>query len=518
MPQKEFEEHLRKLWVQCTFSPEEEKIFLFAYKRFLLPQDMVARADTLLWKRQITAAERLLPLLPEGDKPLIKARLQLAKGNPKKTKCPSDLVKQFGLVPSFAYDIIRVEHKKDEMHYAPALLKNIDFFKDSEHIQLWGKEVQYVARELIREKRFRESYQILARAAFPVSEDVYADAQLLAGWIALQRLKQPKVALKHFSAVEKYAKDHRYQARTLYWKARALERLGLSKEARNAFSRCAVHENTFWGQLALSILGRKMQLSAEKEYVSSPLEDNKDVAVLLQAARFFTLAKEDILAGKFVVYAGRHVKTSDDAIYLLRKAEEVGSYAGIQTYVVCASKQIHALWSATYPILPLQRILNASPAVDEVLALSIIRVESAFSKNILSSSGAMGYMQLMPYTAREVAERHAFSPPSSENILTEEYNILLGTTHLRELLDEFKSYPLAIAAYNAGKAAVNRWITNNGDPRTKEIDIIDWIELISYRETRLYVQKVLMDMQMYAHILRKKGFSFRALLGERAAS
>jgi soluble lytic murein transglycosylase len=124
----------------------------------------------------------------------------------------------------------------------------------------------------------------------------------------------------------------------------------------------------------------------------------------------------------------------------------------------------------------------------------------------------MGYMQLMPYTAKEVAERHAFPLPSSENILMGPYNILLGTTHLKELLDEFGSYPLAIAAYNAGKAAVNRWITNNGDPRTKTTDMVDWIELISYRETRLYVQKVLMDMQVYAHLLRRTGFDLLTLL------
>lgn len=510
---EEFKKLLRSLWVQATFSSEEEKAFLFAYKRFLRSQDMVARADALLWKRQTTAAERLLRFIPEAHKPLMKARIKLAQEDPRKVECPAALVKQFGSDPGFAYAVIYAEHKKDKTHHALPLLKNIDFFKDSEHIAQWTKEVQYVARELIREKRFRESYQILVRAAFPASEDAYADAQLLAGWIALQRLKQPKAALQHFFSVEKYAKDHRYQARALYWKARTLERLG-RKDAHDAFGRCAAHENTFWGQLARTILGRKIQLSAEKES-SSLLRDNKDVAVLLRAAHFFNSAKEDVLAGQFIVRAGRHIKTSDDAIYLLHEAEKISPYAETQMYVACASKQLHAPWAAAYPILPLRHILDAPPAIDEVLALSIIRVESAFSENILSSAGAMGYMQLMPYTAKEVAERHGFSPPSSKKILTGQYNILLGTTHLKELLDEFKSYPLAIAAYNAGKAAVSRWIVNNGDPRTKAIDMVDWIELISYRETRLYVQKVLMDMQIYAHLLRKTGFDLPTLLKRR---
>ncbi|MDR1910587.1 MAG: lytic transglycosylase domain-containing protein [Holosporales bacterium] len=512
VPEEEFKKYLRSLWRRTAFSAEEEKWILFSYKKFLSHQDMIDRANILLWKRQTTAAARLLPFIPATHLPLMKARIQLGKGHPRKTKCPEALVKKFGKDFCFAYTVVFIERKKGKFRHAPSLLKKIDFFKDTEHMSLWGQEVQYVARELIRTKRFQEAYQILARAAFPVKECEYADAQFLAGWVALRRLKQPKVALQHFSAIEKHSQNHRYQAHALYWKARALEQLKRRKEARSTLSRCAAYENTFWGQLARETLGKKMQLSVEKKSTSSKLKNSTEVATLLRAARLFTLAQEDVLAGYFAVCAGQRIKTAEDAIYLLHEAAKISPHVGIHMYTMYACKKIHTPWVTLYPDFPLQKILNVPLPVDEVLALSVIRVESAFSRNALSCSGAMGYMQLMSYTAREVAKRHAFPSPSIQKLFTERYNILLGTTHLRELLDLFKNYPFAIAAYNAGSTAVNRWTANGLDPRTKTMDIIDWIELIPYRETRIYVQKVLLDMQVYAHLLNKQGFDLLTLL------
>ena len=74
----------------------------------------------------------------------------------------------------------------------------------------------------------------------------------------------------------------------------------------------------------------------------------------------------------------------------------------------------------------------------------------------------------------------------------------LGQAYLSTVLAEFDgSYLLALSAYNAGPARARRWIKENGDPRSKEVDAIDWIEMIPFDETRNYVQRVLENLQVY---------------------
>jgi soluble lytic murein transglycosylase len=83
-----------------------------------------------------------------------------------------------------------------------------------------------------------------------------------------------------------------------------------------------------------------------------------------------------------------------------------------------------------------------------------------------------------------------------------QYNVTLGSAHLADLVDDFGgSYVMAIAAYNAGPSAVRNWITEFGDPRSSGVDVIDWIELIPYSETRNYVQRVTENLQVYRYRL-----------------
>ena len=78
------------------------------------------------------------------------------------------------------------------------------------------------------------------------------------------------------------------------------------------------------------------------------------------------------------------------------------------------------------------------------------------------------------------------------------YNLTLGRSYIETMIDEFGgSYPLAIAAYNAGPGRVRQWVRDFGDPRGQSITMVDWIEMIPFAETRNYVQRVLENMQVY---------------------
>jgi soluble lytic murein transglycosylase len=152
------------------------------------------------------------------------------------------------------------------------------------------------------------------------------------------------------------------------------------------------------------------------------------------------------------------------------------------------------LFDASFPVVD----LGATGSIERALALALSRQESSFNAAAVSSSGALGLMQLLPGTARDVAGR--LSVPFIQEKLTRDpaYNVQLGSQYLAEMLQRFGgSYEIALAAYNAGPNRVARWLETIGDPRSGKIDMVDWIEMIPFRETRNYVQRVMEGVGVY---------------------
>ena len=149
--------------------------------------------------------------------------------------------------------------------------------------------------------------------------------------------------------------------------------------------------------------------------------------------------------------------------------------------------------------------MNKRKIPETPFILSIIRQESEFDIEANSHAGAKGLMQLMTYTAKLVAKQANL--PYSKSRLTKdpEYNINLGSHYIAGLILEYDgSYPFAIAAYNAGPKRVRYWKKINKNPQKKQIDYVDWIELIKFKETRNYVQRVLENYNVYRYIVEKK--------------
>tara|TARA_E500000331_G_scaffold165777_1_gene160594 strand:- start:48 stop:509 length:462 start_codon:yes stop_codon:yes gene_type:complete len=139
------------------------------------------------------------------------------------------------------------------------------------------------------------------------------------------------------------------------------------------------------------------------------------------------------------------------------------------------------------------------------LILAIIRQESEFDRKANSYVGARGMMQLMKYTAKVVAKQAKLPYSISGLTRDPEYNIKLGSYYFNSLLTDYGGvYPFAIAAYNAGPNRVKTWRRVNGDPSKKELSYIDWIELIRFKETRNYVQRVLENVNVYKFMINQK--------------
>lgn len=132
--------------------------------------------------------------------------------------------------------------------------------------------------------------------------------------------------------------------------------------------------------------------------------------------------------------------------------------------------------------------------VDENLIYSIIKVESNFDANAVSSQNAQGLMQLMYTTAEEVARKNNIEL-TEENILEPDINIKLGTIYLSTLLEKYECIEVALAAYNAGSGNVDKWI-ENGIIKEDGSDI----ENIPFKETNNYVRKILRDYEVYKEL------------------
>lgn len=137
--------------------------------------------------------------------------------------------------------------------------------------------------------------------------------------------------------------------------------------------------------------------------------------------------------------------------------------------------------------------------VDPILIFAIIKAESNFNPNVVSSSNAIGLMQLMDTTAEEIARKLEITFLKGASLYNPELNIQLGTKYFSNLMKEYNNnYLLALTAYNAGIGNVNRWI-EQGIIKEDGSDI----ENIPFKETNNYVRKIIRDYKIYKNLYKE---------------
>ncbi len=199
------------------------------------------------------------------------------------------------------------------------------------------------------------------------------------------------------------------------------------------------------------------------------------------------VSADDLLLPYLLDAAGKHTRSHDLIRRLLRTN---GAF-----HLDLDHRGVYLLG---YPRAFESQILEAaaSRSIDPLLLFALVREESGFNPAIRSWAGAIGLAQLMPATARTVAQRNRMPKPSPADLSRPEVNLALGAAHLRWLLARYAGHPgLAIAAYNAGAGAVDRWLREN---QHRPFD--EFLEEIPYRQTRAYTARVLEAWQIY-HLL-----------------
>ncbi|MCW5773272.1 MAG: lytic transglycosylase domain-containing protein [Rhodospirillaceae bacterium] len=394
----------------------------------------------------------------------------------------------------YLYDLMRWHRQGGRMAEAFAVANALPAKLDDP--EKWWKEFDILIRQAIAARQFAAAYQ-LARNHRQTDGETYADAEFLAGFIAYRLLDKPAVGEKHFAAAAHETHGGWDAAKLDYWSARAAAARGDKVLAGTRLTRAARYSGTFYGQLAASELGLK-ELKLETASGGAPMEkfwtdDIVRAAHLLRAAgdgrgaRNFALhaawnggwsAAQHAYLAKFVLGLTGPDYQGQTAVRLAKLAARDGA----------------AVTAYGYPTLD----LPAANSVEPALVYAVIRQESEFVATAKSWVGARGLMQLMPFTAKTEAGEAKL--PYVLNRLTADpaYNLRLGTQHLARLRNYFKgSYPLMVAAYNAGAGRVDYWLARHGDPRKGAIDWPAWIELIPYDETRLYTKLVLENHAIY---------------------
>ncbi len=507
---------LRDAWVGGSFTKAQERHFYKIYRRHLTREDHLARLDRLLWEGSYWPARRMFGKVNKDYRLLAEARFLLRhrRGNVDKAiaRVPQSLKNH----PALVYERLRWRRSKGKTKAAWELLENPP--ADMVRPDLWLRERAILARRALDKGRISLAYKLvrehgLKSAKSPDYIAEYADAEWLAGWIALRFLQEPQWALDHFTNMYSVVRFPVSVSRAAYWAGRASEAAGADHaRIETWFTVAAGHATTYYGQLAAARLGlgdealidHDLELTgmAQGRFSGHELSDAAKLLAEIDAENYlrrFILALRDFSSGpSWKVMAARLAKTlgrPDLAIKVFKDARIDGHNFLTVGYPV-----------VTLPPLPAKAKLSAP---EKPLILSLIRQESAYYTRAKSGVGARGLMQLMPATAKLVA-RQVGLPYSKEKLLSDAgYNLKLGQSYLAQLLDNFGgSYVLALAAYNAGPRRAKAWMKRNGDPRDAEVDAIDWVELIPFDETRNYVQRVLEGVQVYRSMMAETTLAF----------
>ena len=497
---------IKEGWITADLSKTELSLFRKKFKNYLNAEDYIQRADYLAWENKYWDLKRMLRYLPKDYELLYNARQLLMSKSYGVDQAIKNVPDRFKNDAGLNFDRLKWRRKRGRIDSSAEILLNVKNTKDYlVRPDKWWDEREIISRSLIYEKKYELAYKIASNHALIEGSD-YAEAEWMSGWIALSFLDDPLLSKDHFQNFYNNVSYPISTSRGAYWLARSYKALGDKENSKKWFEEAAKYLTTYYGQLAFLELNpnENFELSKDMEvdkkyrekfyskelvkitYLLDELDEDKYTKFILRH-----LANENIENGSEILASelSTNIGRFDFAIQIAK----IASY----------EKRFHNKFN--YPIISTPKNINGRKIPESAFILSIIRQESEFDLSANSHAGAKGLMQLMPYTAKLVAKQAKLPYVKSRLTTDPEYNINLGSHYVAGLiLDYDGAYPFAIAAYNAGPNRVKYWKKINKDPQKKQIDYVDWIELIKFRETRNYVQRVLENYNVYRYILEQR--------------
>jgi soluble lytic murein transglycosylase-like protein len=521
---------------------KQKRSFILFQNIVLTPEN---RISELLWQG---LANEALPLIeelsPDSEaRRTFLARIYFQTRNEKYKIYAKTLVeKEDFRDDGFVYDYIRYLRKTNHYKSALSLITQSKINYNNPHVNKMWDSIEELFRVYLDLKEYDKAYAVVSGTKFNVNENfaLYQRAEFLSGFTALRFLKDYKKAMKHFRNIYESKNSNSYtKARGAYFMARAYRETGQKEMERKWLLIASKNINTFYGILALDTLNdvepvylmglksftenrikeaAKQRDEVHKFYFDSllgsyykenlhleempmkMLKNNTNFKIGLimlansrfeDAKSFFALSVSDM--------SEKETKLAFDIVDIYLKKNKILTASSLLTTLAGKAANQGALIAESYGILDF--ILLEQKIKPNALIHAIIKQESNFVLRAISGPGAIGLMQVMPGTGKEVSRSAGMRFDVWRLKNDYKYNIQIGAFYLDFLLKKFDgSYPLALAAYNAGPNKVIEWQKRYFDP-TKPVEMIDFIELIPFKETREYVFRVMENEVFYNYLL-----------------
>lgn len=490
-------------WLHLDFTAEEEAAFL-ALAGPALSEAHEGRLEALLWQGdRAEAARRMLPRVGPAARALAEARLALQLDSPGVNAAIEAVPRALADDPGLAYDRFVWRMRKDRYADAATLIvAQSDSAAGLGRPEAWAERRVLLARRLLRDGEPGAAYRVAAHHGLSKG-DAYADLEFVAGFAALRGLRDPATALTHFDRLKAAVATPISLARADYWRGRALDAADQPQAAKAAYEAAAANQTAYYGLLASEVLG--LPLRPELIEVGEPGPGWKTSrfagSSVLAAARLLAEAGDRTLAKRFFLHLAEGLR--DDELSLLADLALRMDEPHIALLVAKAAAERGLILPRAY--FPVPDLVPQDLAVSRALALAISRRESEFDPAAQSPAGARGLMQLMPETAARVARELGLEHTTARLTTDPAHNATLGSAYLKTLVGEFgPSIALVAAGYNAGPGRPRAWIGQLGDPRRADVDVVDWVEMIPFAETRTYVMRVAEGVVIYRQRLKGK--------------
>jgi soluble lytic murein transglycosylase len=487
-----------RAWTSLTMTGPEAVALRAAFGGVLNQgRHHINRLDHLLWEGAEDRARAMLTLVPEGWQRLAEARLALRARQTGVTglinRVPADLAND----PGLAYERFLWRMRNGNWDTAGDLLLERSGSRESlGRPQVWADRRADLARGRMRDGDFQTCYRLAAahhldRAGTDAS---FAENEWLAGFCAY-RLGRHDTAVAHFETFRGAVASPISLGRAGYWLGRAYQAAGNGAAAAEAYRLGARYQSSFYGQLAAERGGLPMDPAfLGRDSYGDWRQASFNRSTVFQAALLYLEAGQVAGADRFLTHLTESLGR-DEAGQLGDVALELGNPYLAVRIAKRAAQAGHEVMRPYFPVVP--ALTGANLPAPAALILAIARRESEFNPSVVSPAGALGLMQVMPGTAREMARSLGLDYSEARVLNDPAYNARLGAAYLAQLMGRYGgNLVLVAAAYNAGPSRANDWIARFGDPRQAE-DIVFWIESVPFTETRNYIMRVTESLAIY---------------------